>query len=494
MRILQSFRIRNLTTSKLSLRLLKYFILIILIMFLLSVYSIEYSSSLNRQNNKTLDHIQTLQLLISTLEKSYIISSNYFSNPIKEYREQLVQTHNSALQYSALLRTLYPNNYLYRDINAMVASYYKDVYTLLDKYAKDSPSFLFNKDKIALDNLRTHIYSYIYQGMSEELTLAKNRINNTDTKLQNNMKSTYFFVGLFTLLCTFTAYKISRSFAKPIRDLSIKCASVARGHRDISLVKIKQEDEINLLIDSFNEMVQSLKVSEKQLAEKHKIEHQLREEQLKNVEMKNLLSLSELEYLLMQINPHFLYNTLNSIAALAIMEDAPKSKEMIDALSGLLRNSLSVLNNTVTLGTEIETIRHYLMIQKVRFGARLQFKITLAPDCIDKTFPAMILQPLVENAIVHGLEEKTETGILEITASKDENHLFLTVSDNGIGISQVQLDQLNALPLDVNYDYRKGIGIPNVRRRLQLLYNENIMCIKSDQNMGTTIMIKLPLS
>ncbi|MBS5080327.1 MAG: sensor histidine kinase [Clostridiales bacterium] len=235
-----------------------------------------------------------------------------------------------------------------------------------------------------------------------------------------------------------------------------------------------------------------MKISEQQLEEKYQIEQQLQEEQIKNAQMQTLLSLSELEYLLMQINPHFLYNTLNSISALTIIEDAPKSKEMIDSLSGLLRNSLSVLHDTVPLQVEIETIKNYLNIQKVRFGSRLGYQIDVPDDCLNETIPAMILQPLVENAIVHGLELKTDCGTLKIGACKQAGSLVLTVQDDGVGIEPRTLEKMQTPPDDGTYDFRSGIGIPNVKRRLFLLYNKDVLQIESTLGSGTFITITLP--
>ena len=492
MKTLQKIKSRLHPLSRLSVRLMKYFLLVILLMFFLSVYSIESSSSLNRQNNNTLEHIQSLQLLLTRLEDTAAITSNYFTNPSDKYLSQFKTTYGDAAEYAASLRALYPESYLYRDISAMLDSYYEDAISLFDKFSLEVPTFKFNREKIALDNLRTGIYSYIYQGMSDELTLAQENIQSNHLVLKNNLRSTYLLIVIFTLICAFTAYKMSSSFALPIRNLSLKCAAVASGKRDLYLEKIKPDDEINILITSFNEMVNSLKISEQQLEEKYQIEQQLQEEQIKNAQMQTLLSLSELEYLLMQINPHFLYNTLNSISALTIIEDAPKSKEMIDSLSGLLRNSLSVLHDTVPLQVEIETIKNYLNIQKVRFGSRLGYQIDVPDDCLNETIPAMILQPLVENAIVHGLELKTDCGTLKIGACKHIGGLVLTVQDDGVGIDPRTLEKMQTPPDDGTYDFRSGIGIPNVKRRLFLLYNKDVLQIESTLGSGTFITITLP--
>ena len=172
-------------------------------------------------------------------------------------------------------------------------------------------------------------------------------------------------------------------------------------------------------------MVLQLQENQERLLEKQRVEARLQNEMLKNIEMQNSLNRSELEYLLMQINPHFLYNTLNTISAMAIIESAALTKDMLDCLSGLLRNSLTVMSETIPLATEIQTLTYYLQIQKVRFQSRLQYRLDVSPDCLNENIPAMILQPLVENAIIHGLEDRPEEGNILITAEKTENTLVL---------------------------------------------------------------------
>ncbi|MDU7706901.1 MAG: histidine kinase [Clostridium sp.] len=356
------------SASRLSTRLLRYFLIIILIMSGISFYSIQSSRSLNRANNETLEHIQSLQLLLVSLEESATTASNYYAHPSPDYRRKFQDQCLDAIACSASMRLLYPDSYLYRDIQVMTESYMDATTRLFDNYNPDAASYLYTRERVSLDYIRNNIYNYIYKGMSTELELADARIRQNTNGLNTSQSSLYILLVFFTMFCLFISYQISAYFAKPIVELSKKFRLVAQGDLTVSYTPpSRQNDEICLLASSFNKMVLQLQENQERLLEKQRVEARLQNEMLKNIEMQNSLNRSELEYLLMQINPHFLYNTLNTISAMAIIESAALTKDMLDCLSGLLRNSLTVMSETIPLATEIQTLTYYLQIQKVRF-------------------------------------------------------------------------------------------------------------------------------
>ena len=199
-------------------------------------------------------------------------------------------------------------------------------------------------------------------------------------------------------------------------------------------------------------------------------------------EQERLLAEARLAALTSQINPHFLFNTLNSVSSL-IRTDPNQARLMVVKLSKVLRRLLRKHENFTTLRDELSFIEDYLSIEVVRFGDKLRFEKDVEEDTLDMLVPSMLLQPLVENCIKHGLSSKVEGGTIRIHAHRGETRLHLSVEDDGVGIPESKLATL----LD------RGIGVSNVNERLKVLFgNEYRMWIESQPGSGTRIQIESP--
>src|SRR3954470_22783333 len=199
-------------------------------------------------------------------------------------------------------------------------------------------------------------------------------------------------------------------------------------------------------------------------------------------EQERLLAEARLAALTSQINPHFLFNTLNSVSSL-IRTDPHMARVMVVKLSKVLRRLLRKHENFSTLRDELSFIEDYLSIEVVRFGDKLRFETDVAEDTLEMLVPSMLLQPLVENSIKHGLSSKVEGGTIRIRARRSESKLTLLVEDDGVGIPESKLATL----LD------HGIGVSNVNERLKVLFvNDYRMWIDSQPGSGTRIQIEAP--
>ena len=199
-------------------------------------------------------------------------------------------------------------------------------------------------------------------------------------------------------------------------------------------------------------------------------------------EQERLLVEARLAALTSQINPHFLFNTLNSVSSL-IRTDPNQARVMVVKLSKVLRRLLRKHENFSALRDELSFIEDYLAIEVVRFGDKLRFEKNVAADTLDMLVPSMLLQPLVENSIKHGLSSKVEGGTIRIRTERRETKLELLVEDDGVGIPEAKLASL----LD------RGIGVSNVNERLKVLFgNEYRMWIDSRPGEGTRIRIEMP--
>ncbi|WP_440897506.1 sensor histidine kinase [Amphibacillus sp. Q70] len=206
----------------------------------------------------------------------------------------------------------------------------------------------------------------------------------------------------------------------------------------------------------------------KEMGLKSIAQNQLLEESREKLEYEKRAKYAELKTIEAQINPHFLFNTLNSIARIAMMENADHTEEMIFNLSDLLRYNLKQIEEFPTIGDEIENIKRYLFIQKTRYQSRLTYNISVDSELLNYCLPSMILQPIVENAIIHGLEPLAKGGEVYISVRKQGNDIIIAVHDTGIGFDQHTFESL----LDVDQNAPTGLGVINSHLRLKDYFGE----------------------
>lgn len=209
---------------------------------------------------------------------------------------------------------------------------------------------------------------------------------------------------------------------------------------------------------------------------------------------------AELNALQSQINPHFLYNTLDSIRGQLLMEGIDDAADTLEALSNMFRYSINPKSIYNTLEQELENVNNYMSIITYRFGNRVQFRKVIDTSCSDIyncEMPKMTLQPIIENAIQHGLEHKLKDGLITLRAFISEEKLYISVADNGVGISSDMLDELNRKFREgspVERAQGSGIALVNVNERIRLLYGKAYgIYVNSDVGIGTEVHISLPV-
>ena len=222
---------------------------------------------------------------------------------------------------------------------------------------------------------------------------------------------------------------------------------------------------------------------------------------------KNIIELStkhaELLALQNQINPHFLYNTLEAIRGDALCEGVDSIADTTEALSTFFRYTITNTGNLVSVEDELENVENYFKIQQYRFGDKLNMKVNFPDDysrILECKLPKLTLQPVVENAIFHGLEAKAEGGVITISMEMTEKKLLINIHDDGIGINEEELIKINQRletvsgPLKEEKRKRGGIALPNVSRRIKLLFGEEYgIHIYSIPNLGTEVRITVPI-
>jgi len=289
---------------------------------------------------------------------------------------------------------------------------------------------------------------------------------------------TIFTVILFILFAVIMYFFISDKLTKPLKDLKSKMKLAEAGNLDVR-VESKSSDEIADLGDRFNSMIEKIKI--------------LIEEGIK--EQKDLKK-AELKVMQAQINPHFLYNTLDTIVWLAASKQHEKVIEIVDSLSSFFRITLSKGKDWITVKEEIDHIRNYLAIQKFRYRDIMDYEINVEPVHYDYKMLKLILQPLVENALYHGLKNRRTRNIGMITVNgflNPSGDLQFEVIDNGIGMTEEKLceirkdlgDEIKGIEIK-----ESGFGLNNVHRRISLYYGQGYgLSIESKYRKGTKITV-----
>jgi len=279
-------------------------------------------------------------------------------------------------------------------------------------------------------------------------------------------------VGILAACIIWYALRLSRQISEPIRALSEKTQQF--GSDSFSPFPVKTDiTELATLDRNFDKM--SDRISS--LIQKQREDQQS-------------LHRAELELLFAQINPHFLYNTLDSIVILAESEREEDVIDMVTSLSTFFRNSLSDGRDIIPLRAELAQATSYLEIQQIRYSDILDYSISVPEEMQECMVPKLILQPLIENALYHGIKNRRGRGTIVISGEKDGSDLFLRVHDNGAGIPPEQLEELN---LGIYQEHHRGLGLKNVSQRIKLYCGQEYgFSFDSVPGEGTTITVRLP--
>lgn len=412
------------------------------------------------------------------------------ANYLTDYKTQL----DSILELCSRLKneTFGEEYYKFSDIYNMILSFDEKSKAIISDNDKHVQLIYINESVSELNRLKGYIDDEVKNVLWGQFGAVMAYYRNFINDIGRGQNVIYFLTALITVICIIIAVRFSRQISQPIHQLVLSLAKVAKGEFEVEKINIKTDDEIDALIESFILMTAQIKGLIEEIKAKADIEKELSEEQIKNLEMNNLLNQSELKFLQSQINPHFLYNTLNSISALALMEGAEQTMKMIGCISEILKYYLKKINENVTLNEEFKIIENYVYLQKARFGDRIKFELSYDEGVMGHCVPSMILQPFVENAIIHGLEPLEEKGRLDVRILDMESDILIKIEDNGIGIKEEILNSFFEKEEFITSPSERGIGVVNVIRRLELKYGRNVVEIKSSRDKGTEVNIRLP--
>ncbi len=267
---------------------------------------------------------------------------------------------------------------------------------------------------------------------------------------------------------------VRRNIVEPVVMLAGQADRIRKNDFSGPELTAEGEDEISRLIRSFNKMKQATRGYIEALKEKNETERQL--------------EAVRLQLLKNQINPHFLFNTLNMIAGTAQIEDAAATEKMIQALSRLFRYNLKSTASVMPLERELKVVQDYMYLQQMRFGKRVQYETGCDPETMEILVPSFMLQPLVENAVKHGISARSKGGRIVVRTWKQGQRLWISVADTGEGIDEDKLEKIKRA-LKEGDGSGVGIGLGNIARRLKAMYEDGEVRIESRKGCATVVQL-----
>ncbi|MGB8451467.1 MAG: histidine kinase [Anaerocolumna sp.] len=478
-----------------SAKLFSIFMLITGILFITNI-------SVNAYINNSLQKVDTVY--------SSNLVSNKLSEKLKEVQTNVYEYLNT--KSSASLANYYKSEQEYRNLmdnlNNKIAD---DEMLMLEKNIKNmSDTYLNLTDETVKEKRGRNIEKY--KTSYEETKLINQYINsfisnlNTEQLKQNSQNYQLLLLSLrytevlslvilisIIVISLFLLLLILRNIIGPLVQLAHNANEVANGNFNTDFITPKSKDEVGILASTFNTMLQSIKKYIVQIKEDMENEQKLKEQQLM---MENHLKDAQLKYLQAQINPHFLFNSLNAGAQLAIMEEAEQTGLFLEKMADFFRYNVKKMEQDTTLKEEIEAVDNYIYILNVRLTGDILFHKEITGEVGEVWVPSMILQPIVENAVKHGISDIDRMGEILLKVDNYEEKLIIIVKDNGVGMSEHKITEIlsgNWNPSEKD-NYSTGIGLNNVISRLRLYYNqENLLTIHSEGvSMGTEVRIVIP--
>ncbi len=475
-------------------RLFSNYSVLIVLMIIIGLFS--WSTSMYYQEQ--VDNMFERNLLLTNVSvgiKSvdeellkYLSTKN--SDNLNNYMQHVMNLEELSEELSTQVQYYTEEELMIIDIVEMV-SYLVDVAEYSVEYKRKSDVTGYTKYYNEFNLVRGYIEGYIDDLNARQLNRNATRYNEMTQQVKRVNTYNIILIIDLILLSFIIVLKTTRRIINPIVKLSHTAEVMAEGQYDIEDITVDNHDELEVLAVAFNRMKLSVQSHFDDIKEKAETEAKLMDQELENLKMQSLLDQSYMNALQSQMNPHFLFNTINAAVQLSKIESASRTNMFLESMSRLFRYNVKELDTEVTLDQEIENIRDYLELLRVRFGDMITFEIDADQSALGLKMPPLILQPIIENAYMHGLSKKMDKGHLLIKVVDRLIDVEIVIQDDGVGIEAETLElirQNNSVKTDST-----GIGFKNVKRRLELYYKStNLISIESQKNVYTTVRLNLP--
>ncbi|WP_170006038.1 sensor histidine kinase [Bacillus fonticola] len=461
--------------------------IVLVIMVAIWIALTYYNNKTQDQYNNILQRYLSMNEVTSSSQQIITDLNNYILNPTSDNLEQL------GLSKKRILRAK-DNVYELRNVENDFA---------LTNYINLINSFIETTDRLLLFHAENETEASAKE--FTEATRISNYISEMTLTLIGTEMKTYdrFYYGiieqsaemeklgiwmllLITLLLLLISYWFSLSITKPVHQLTQAANELSKGRFDLE-VKVETNDEIAFLAKTFDRM--RININKLILEIKHKA--QLEQELQQN---KILLQESQFRSLQSQINPHFLFNTLNTISKKAYLEGSEETSDLLVNVAGLLRYNLKQMDRSVTLRDEVVVLKQYMDIQKARFTDRLKLYMKIDESCLNVKIPALTLQPIIENAVIHAIEPRENGGTIWVRILDESDRITIEIEDDGMGMSEDKINQILNEQVVQTEGHSTGIGFSNVVKRLRLWYRyEEVIDIESTSGKGTKVILRIQM-
>lgn len=471
------------------------FLLTFSVLFLVNLYIYNNMNMIIENVDQTYVGNKNLMELREKLDEVQTCMTEYLNT---RDEDSLREFYNREAEYKKLLEVL---NKDIADSENLIME--KNIYNMSESYL-----ITVNRAVIAKRGRDIDGYQMYYEQATELFDYLVACINDLNGRLfQNNseiynqlLDSVRFTEIMYNVVLVLTGVLnvcliivLTKRLTKPLMELAETAKEVGKGNLEVRLIETDNETEIGIVIRAFNQMVNSLKDYIEKFRKSVEAESALRENAIL---MEAYLKDAQLKYLQAQINPHFLFNTLNAGAQLAMLEDADKTYRYIHKVADFFRFIVKKTDQLSTIQEEIELVDDYIYILNVRYAGEIHYEKCVEEEWVNISVPSMILQPIVENCIKHGLHDISWEKQIALTVTGEDDGVVISIRDNGIGMTKEQIDTIlsNRELEKPDGEAARGIGLDNVITRLHTFYNcENVIEITSvGRDMGTEVAIFIP--
>lgn len=492
------------TATTFQARIQRMLIEMFVIMFAMMSFSMFSLSRINVDYNNNMQQLGNLNIFYQKLDN---INHNVYNYVLEGDEDIYWMIGEEIAEGRKLLKEMTEmqiSEYFYRDIRDMQEMFYTYTTSIEKIYDHSYLCEVITIDSKQVINKYYSVTQEVYQAINEEFQNLYSQLLDmaADQAESLKMRNRFYYSLSGILLIGAACYEllnvksIIRRTIAPVQELTEKARSFEGKGMIQALCNIPQDvdDEMEHLLQVYNSMIVRIQNQMKEIRENASAKERLKDKELENLRISNRLKTSELKALQMQINPHFLFNTLNMISQTAYIENADDTAALLTTTARLLRYTLDNTDKAVTLSKEIEILGNYVELQEKRFGERIHFEFDLNESFHQMLVPSMILQPLVENSITHGVGMKGAGARIKICTRYDKRHKqgIIIISDNGIGMDEKTLEQVRQEIAQTKQPGQK-IGLGNVYLRLMIFFSYKAkMQIFSSKETGTRIVLCLP--